>query len=82
MEGSGARIEVIAYSGYRGEETPRAVVFRGKRIEVTQIVKRWVEERSDRRETKRFYQIKGSDGNLYTIYYEEKSMEWFQINKA
>ena len=82
MEGSGERVEVIAYSGYRGEETPRAVFFRGKRMEVIDILKRWVEERSDNKEIRRFYQIKGSDGNLYTIYYEEKSMEWFQINKA
>ena len=81
MEESGERVEVIAYSGYRGEETPRAVVFRGKRMEVIEILKQWVEERSDKREIRRFYQIKGSDGNLYTIYYNEKSMEWFQINK-
>lgn len=81
MEGSGERIEVIAYSGYRGEETPRAVVFRGKRMEVIEILKRWVEVRSDNKEIRRFYQIKGSDGNLYTIYYNEKSMEWFQSSK-
>ncbi len=82
MEGSGERIEVIAYSGYRGEETPRTVLFRGeKKIEVIEILKQWVEERSDNREIRRFYQIKGSDGNLYTIYYGEKSMEWFQTNK-
>jgi len=81
MEGSGERVEVIAYSGYRGEETPRAVLFWGKRMEVIEILKRWVEVRSDNKEIRRFYQIKGSDGNLYTIYYDEKSMEWFRINK-
>jgi len=81
MEGSGERVEVIAYSGYRGEETPRAVSFRGKRMEVIEILKRWVEVRSDTKEIRRFYQIKGSDGNLYTIYYSEESMEWFRINK-
>ena len=81
MEGSEERIEVIDYSGYRGEETPRTILFRWKRIEVIEILKQWIEERFDNRNIRRFYQVKGSDGNLYTIYYDEKSMEWFQINK-
>jgi hypothetical protein len=79
-EGSEERIEVIAYSGYRGEETPRTILLNWKRIEVVEILRQWVEERSDNRKTRRFYQIRGSDGGLYTIYYDEKSMEWFHIN--
>jgi hypothetical protein len=75
------RIEVIAYSGYRGEETPRTILFRQKRIEVIEILKQWLEERSDDREIRRFYRVKGRDGDLYTIYYDEKSMGWFLINK-
>jgi hypothetical protein len=75
------RIKVIAYSGYRGEETPRTILLHGKRIEVIEILKQWIEERSDDRSRKRFYQVKGSDGNLHRIYYDEKVMEWFHINK-
>jgi hypothetical protein len=81
MEASEERVEVIAYSGYRGEEIPRTVLYRWKRIEVIEILKQWLEERSDDREIRRFYRVKGSDGDLYTIYYDEKSMEWFLINK-
>jgi hypothetical protein len=81
MEVSEERIEVIAYSGYRGEETPRTILFRRKRIEVIEILRQWIEERSDDREIRRFYQVRGSDGNPYIIYYDEKSMEWFHINK-
>ncbi|HYA90284.1 MAG TPA: hypothetical protein VEK32_02165 [Thermodesulfobacteriota bacterium] len=80
-EASEERIEVIAYSGYRGEETPRTVLYRWKRIEVIEILKQWLEARSDDTEIRRFYQIKGSDGHLYKIFYDEKSMEWFLINK-
>ena len=80
MEGFEERIEVIAYSGYRGEETPRTIFFRWKRIEVIEILKQWIGERSNDRTIRRFYQVKGSDGNLYIIYYDEKSMEWFHIN--
>ena len=79
-EGSEERIEVIAYSGYRSEETPRTILLNGIRIEVVEILRQWVEERSDKRKTRRFYQIQGADGVLYTICYDEKSMEWFHIN--
>ena len=71
------KIEVIAYAGYRGEETPRIVLLRDKRIEVIEILKQWIEERSDERTTKRFYQIKGNDSVVRRIYYNEKTMEWF-----
>ncbi len=71
------KIEVIAYSGYRGEETPRTVFLHNERIEVTEILKQWIEEKSDDRMTKRFYQIKCSDGVVRRIYYNEKTMEWF-----
>ncbi len=79
MERSEERIEVTAYSGYRGEETPRAILLHGKRIEVIEILKQWIEEKSDDRERKRFYQIKGSDGILHKIYYHERTMQWFRI---
>ena len=75
------KIKVIAYSGYRGEETPRTILLHGERIEVFEILSQWVEERSDDRERKRFYQIKGSDGVFHKIYYDEKAMEWFYIHK-
>ena len=63
MEVSEEKIEVIAYSGYRGEETPRTILFRLKRIEVIEILKQWIGERSNDRKIRRFYQVKGSDGN-------------------
>jgi len=78
MKGSEEKIEVIAYSGYRGEETPRTILFHSKKIDVIEIMKQWVEERSHDRSRRRFYKIKGSDGALYTIYYDQKSMEWFR----
>jgi len=77
----GEKIEVIAYSGYRGEETPRTILLHGERIEVFEILSQWIEEGSGDREKKRFYKIKGSDGVLHMIYYDEKTMEWFRIHK-
>jgi len=74
------RIDVIAYSGHRGEQTPRTIFINGKRIEVVEILRQWIEEGPENRKTRRFYRIRGSDGNLCMIHYDEKSMEWFHNN--
>ena len=71
------KIEVIAYSGYRGEEIPRAMIFRGKKIEVKDILKRWTEEGVKDKKRKRVFKLKGSDGIIYTVHYDEKFMDWF-----
>ena len=73
------KIDVIAYSGYRGEETPRIISLRGERIEVIEILKQWIEEKSDNRSRRRFFRIRGSDGKIHKIYYDEKGMEWVYI---
>ena len=79
MKGSEQKTKVIAYSGYRGEETPKTILLHGTRIEVNEILNQWIEEGLEDRATKRFYQIKGDDGVLYRIYYDEKAMEWFCV---
>jgi len=79
MKGSEQKIKVVAYSGYRGEEMPKTILLHGTRIEVIEILNQWIEERLEDRTTKRFYQIKGDDGVLYRIYYDEKAMEWFCV---
>ena len=73
------KIEVIAYSGYRGEETPRTMIFRDKKIEIKDILETWIEEGIGDRERKRFFRVKGKDGFEHKIYYREGSMEWFYV---
>lgn len=77
--GSEERIDVIAYSGYRGEESPRAFLFRGVKVEVIEILNQWIEEGSRDRSRRRFFKIEGSDGASHVIYYDDQSMEWFHI---
>jgi hypothetical protein len=72
------RIEVIAYSGHRGEETPRVIVLRQKKIEVVEILSRWIEENAENRNRRRFFIFKASDGILHKIFYDEKTMEWYE----
>ncbi len=73
----GTEIRVMAYSGYRNEETPRKMIFRDRRIEVVEIVSRWIEEDIEDRSIKRFFKVKGSDGCIHTVYYDEKRTAWF-----
>lgn len=70
-------IEVVAYSGYRGEECPRLFVVRGERVEVTAILSMWVEEQVENKKRKRIFQVRGSDGYEHKIYYDEKTQQWY-----
>ena len=71
------KVEVIAYSGYRGEEISRTIILHNQRIEVVEILESWVEEGVKDRVRKRLFKVKGNDGSLHEIYYDEKEMEWF-----
>jgi len=71
------KVHVMAYSGNRGEETPRALVLGGKRIEVVEIQESWIEEGVGDRRTRRFFKVKGSDGGIHKIFYDEKTAEWY-----
>ncbi len=71
------KVRVMAYSGNRGEETPRALVLDGRRIEVVGIQESWIEEGLGDRTTKRFFKVKGSDGGIHKIFYDEKAGEWY-----
>lgn len=69
--------EVISYSGYRGEEAPCSFQLMGREIEIEEIIERWVEEDALNRKRKRCFKVRGKDGSLYTLAYEEETMGWF-----
>ena len=71
------RIRVMAYSGYRGEEAPRAFMLGDRRIEVVEIQESWVEEGIGDRTTKRFFRVKGGDAGIHKIFCDEKTGEWY-----
>jgi hypothetical protein len=74
---SDEQIEVMAYSGYKGEQSPRVFVLRNEKIEVIEILGSWVEEGLGNRTRKRFFKVQGSDGYRYKIYYDEIMKLWF-----
>lgn len=71
------KIEVIAYSGYREEESPRYFVIDEEKIEVIKILRMWVEEGYESRNRKRFFTVRGSNGYIYTLFFDEKLSDWF-----
>ena len=74
-------IEVITYSGYRGEEVPREFLLHEKRVEASEILDMWIEEDFVSKVRKRYFKVKGNDGDTHQIYCNEKSLTWFYVQK-
>lgn len=74
------RIDVIAYAGRKGDERPKTFIIRGLRIDVVEIVDRWIEEGFKDRIRKRYFRVEGSDGNTHRIYYDEHLLEWYYVS--
>lgn len=77
MSSEKKKTKVISYSGYRGEEIPRSFILEDKNIEVSEIIKMWIEEDQENRVRLRGFHIKGSDGSEYILYYDEEKTEWY-----
>ena len=75
------KTEVTAYSGYRGEESPKAFIRQGRIITVVEILKRWIQEEAGKRKRRRFFDVRGSDDTIHRIVYDEECDEWFYVRK-
>lgn len=64
------RVEVDCYAGYRGEETPRAIRFRGRRVAAVAVIDRWLAP------DHRYFKIRGDDGGLYIIRHDVVTHVW------
>src|SRR5512143_2881664 len=63
-------IRVECYSGYRPEEEPRAFWLGERRIEVVELLDRWLSPEH------RYFKVKGDDGDVYILRHDEMSGEW------
>jgi hypothetical protein len=73
------KITVTAYSGYRNDENPRAFILYDEEITVRETLNKWIEEDLVGKSRKRYFTVKGSDGYIYKMYYDEKKKEWFLV---
>jgi hypothetical protein len=71
------KIDVISYAGRKGDERPVTFILRGLRIDIVEILEYWIEEGLNDRVRKRYFRVKGSDGNIHLIYYDEQVLGWY-----
>jgi len=64
------RVAVECYAGYRGEETPRRFTLGGRRVEVVEILDRWLDPDD------RYFKLRGDDGDLYILRHDAESDAW------
>ena len=70
MEKYTGDVSVHCHAGYRGEEEPRAFVRAGTRVEVAEIVDRWLDPEH------RYFKVRGADGQLYMLCHDEAGDRW------
>ncbi|RJQ65603.1 MAG: hypothetical protein C4530_00285 [Desulfobacteraceae bacterium] len=64
------KLIVECYAGYRGEETPRGFRMGERRIEVREVLDRWLAP------DHRYFKLFGSDNAVYIIRHSLDSGEW------
>jgi len=64
------QIRVECYAGYRGEQEPLAFWLGQRRLEVLEIVDRWLHP------DYRYFKVKVDDGRLYVVRHDETSGDW------
>lgn len=71
-------VEVIAYSGGRGEERPTAVRLGARRMRVVAWLGRWVETgMQPGTGIRRWSRVQLEDGQVMTVYYDQALERWF-----
>lgn len=63
-------IRVECHAGYRVEETPLRFYLGERKVEVLEVVDRWLSP------DHRYFKVKGDDAALYIIRYDVPSDEW------
>jgi len=63
-------LRVECYAGYRGEETPRRFFIGQRRVEVDEILDRWVGPDD------RYFKLRGDDKGIYLLRHDEVEERW------
>ena len=63
-------IRVECYAGYRGEETPRAFYLGEQRVEVKEVLDRWLAP------DYRYFKVQANDNSIYILRHETQSNDW------
>ncbi len=63
-------IRVSCYAGFRGEETPRRFFLQERRVEVLEVIDRWLAP------DHRYFKVRGDDGAMYILRHDISSEKW------
>ncbi len=63
-------VRVECYAGHRGEETPRAFLLGDRRIEVVDVLDRWLAP------DHRYFKLAGDDGCTYIVRHDVEHDTW------
>jgi hypothetical protein len=63
-------MHVECYAGYRGEETPRAIVLGERRIDVLDVLDQWLAP------DHRYFKLRGDDGHTYIVRNDVATRSW------
>lgn len=63
-------IQVDCYAGHRSEETPRALTIGGRRVEVVEVLDRWLAP------DHRYFKMRGEDGDIYLVRHDPGADRW------
>ncbi len=73
-------IDVECHAGYKGEETPRAFEWAGRRIEVDEVTDRWHQgEMEPTRLTSDYFRVRCDDGGEHLLKHDYESGQWFLV---
>lgn len=64
------QITVECYSGYRGEETPRAIVFGDDYVEIAEVLDQWLAP------DHRYFKVRDEDGHTYILRHDPVCDVW------
>jgi hypothetical protein len=73
MSHSTTTVRVECYSGYRAEEAPRCFFLGKRRVEVLEIVDRWLDPEH------RYFKVRGDDGGVYILRHDVPRSFWEMI---
>lgn len=71
MSGTGARLRVECYAGYRGEQTPRRFFLGARRIEISEVLDAWLTP------GQRCFRVRGDDGGVYLLRHDTEEGDWW-----
>ncbi len=70
MSGQSFELQVECYAGYRGEQEPRSFRLGERRVQVVEILDRWLDP------AHRYFKVRGDDGATYILRHDTAAARW------